>query len=224
MNLAPKTLWSAVVAVGLAGVMLAAAGRAQTPPAAGPAVAPAASNPPPTKLAVVNIVDLFENLKEKAAADADIDKMKKDYEGESLKKQTQLDLARDNLDKTYKKGTPEYRKAQDDLLRMATEKQVNDQVNQQKLFMELRLRTIDLYNKINEAVADYAQANGIALVFVADNSSVEGARTVEQLQAMVTVRKILYAHPSFEITKAILNKMNTEYELGLRNKPAATRP
>ena len=134
-----------------------------------------------------------------------------------------MDVASANLEKTFKRGTPEYRKAQDDLLRTATELQVDQQVNQQKLFMELRLRTADLYRKINDAVEAYSQANGIALVFVADNPSVEGARTQEQLQAMVTVRKILYAHPSFDITKAILNKMNTEYELGSRSKPA-TRP
>ena len=95
---------------------------------------------------------------------------------------------------------------------------------QQKLFMELRLRTADLYRKINEAVEAYSQANGIALVFVADNPSVEGARTQEQLQAMVTVRKLLYAHPSFDITKAILTSMNTAYQLAPRSKPASTRP
>jgi Skp family chaperone for outer membrane proteins len=223
MKLAPRTVWMTMVAVGLAGALLAAATRAQTPPAGGAGPVATPSGPLPTRLAVVNIVDLFAQLEEKAAADADIDTMKKAYEDDSRKKQSQIDLATDNLDKTYKRGTPEYRKAQEDLLRMITQKQVDDQVNQQKLFMELRLRTMDLYNKINEAVADYAQANGIALVFVYDNPSVEGARTQEQLQAMVTVRKILYSHPSFDITKQLLAKMNTAYEL--RGRPApATRP
>jgi Skp family chaperone for outer membrane proteins len=223
MKLAPRTWWSVVVTVALAGAVLAAVGRAQTPPAAVPA-APAAVKQPPTKLAVVNIVDLFEHLKEKTAADDAIDAMKKNFEKESRAKQAELDLAADNLDKTYKRGTEAYRKAQEDLLRRAAQKKAEDQVNQELLFNELRVRTADLYRKICDAVTDYAQANGIALVFVADNPNLEGVRSQEQLQAMVTVRKVLYADSNYDITKAILTKMNTEYELGSRARSTATRP
>jgi Skp family chaperone for outer membrane proteins len=217
MKLAPRSLFMAVLVCGLAGGMFTTMTKAQsTPPA------PAANNPPPTKLAVVNIVDLFDNLTEKKAADDGIDQMKKGYEEENRQLTAKLQVAKDNLPKTFKPGTVEFRKAQDDLLRMAVELQISTQVNQQKLFMELRLRTADIYNKINQSVAAYAQANGIALVFVADNPSVENASTQEQLQAMVTVRKVLYAHPSFDITTAILQKMNTEYELA--SHPPTTRP
>ena len=218
MKFAPKSLWTTVLAVSLAGLIAATIARGQ---AGGVAASAAPSNPPPTKLAVVNIVDLFEKLDEKTAADDDIDTLKKDYEAAARKKQAQIEVATDSLPKTFRAGTPEYRKAQEDLLRMSVELQVEQNVNQQKLFMELRLRTANLYRKINEAVESYSQVNGIALVFVTDNSSVEGARTQEQLQAMVTVRKILYAHPSFDITKAILTKMNTDYQLAPRAKPAA---
>jgi Skp family chaperone for outer membrane proteins len=226
MKFARQTWWSAVATVVLAGAVLTAATRAQTPPPPAAAVpaAPATTKLPPTKLAVVNIVELFENLKEKTAADDAIETMKKNFEQESRKKQSDLDLAADNLDKTYKRGTDAYRKAQEDLMRRKAQKDTEDRVNQELLFVELRVRTADLYRKINEAVAAYAQANGIALVFVADNPNVEGVRTQEQLQAMVTVRKVLYADPSFDITKAILTKMNTEFELGSRSKPPATRP
>jgi Skp family chaperone for outer membrane proteins len=223
MKLAPQTLWSAVVAVVLAGAVLAAGVRAQTPPAATPA-APAPAKLPPTKLAVVNIFELFENLKEKTAADDAIDTMKKNFEQESRKRDSELDLAAKNLETTYKRGTDAYRKAQEDLLRRGMQKKADDQVNQELLFNELRVRTADLYRKINEAVADYARANGIALVFVSDNPNLEGVRTQEQLQAMVTVRKVLYADTSFDITKPILAKMNTEYELGSRSRTTATRP
>jgi len=218
MKFAPKSLWSIVLAVGLAGLIAATIARGQT---GGVAASAAPSNPPPTKLAVVNIVELFDKLDEKAGADADIDGMKKDYEAAARKKQAQIDVATESLDKTYKRGTAEFRKAQDELLRMSVELQVEQTVNQQKLFMELRLRTADLYRKINDDVEAYSQTNGIALVFVADNPSVEGARTQEQLQAMVTVRKILYSHPSFDITKAILTKMNTDYQLAPHAKSAA---
>src|SRR4051812_7146454 len=131
MKFAPKTMWSMAVAAGLAGLMMAAIARGQTPPAAAP------SGPPPTRLAGVNIVELFEKLDEKIAADNDIDTMKTAYEADDRKKQTQIDLATENLGKTYRKGTPEYRAAQEDILRVNMSKEVDRQVNQQKLIMEL---------------------------------------------------------------------------------------
>jgi len=208
MKLAHK---SALAALLIMGMTVLSRGQAT---ARGTAGAPAAANPPPTKLAVVNIVDLFDGLSEKLAADRDIQKMKTDFEDQSGKMKAAIDASDQTLKTSFKPGSAEYRQAQNDLLKKAMDLQSYNSYAQQMLFMELRLRTADIYRKINDAVAKYAAANGIALVFVADNSSVDSATTQEQLQAMVTVRKILYFHPDFEITSKIKQMMNTEYELG----------
>ena len=208
MKLAYKSALAALLICGLVGL---SRGQAAARGAAG---APAAANPPPTKLAVVNIVELFDGLTEKRDADNDIDKMKTGYEDQNRKMKAAIDAAQQALSSSYKPGTAEFRQAQDDLLKKAMDLQSFNSFAQQKLFLELRVRTADIYRKINEAVAKYAAANGIALVFVADNSNVDNASTQEQLQAMVTVRKILYFHPDFEITSKIKQMMNTEYELG----------
>lgn len=206
MTLSRKSLLCALLMVGLTGLV-----RAQ------PVPAPAA--PPPTKLAVVNIVTLFDKLLEKAAADNDIDQMKRDFEDKSDKMNQAIQAMQTGL-RSYTEGSAEFNKTQDDLLQKTMELQAYQSFAQQRLFLELRVRTADLYRKINEAVEKYSKANGIALVFVADNPSVAGARTQEQLQAMVTVRKILYFHPDFDITQKILQSMNTEFELGGGAKPA----
>src|SRR6185295_16200837 len=163
MKIAPKSILTVMVAAGLAGLIATAIARGQTPAAVAPA------GPPPTKLAVVNIVELFDKLDEKAAADAEIDTMKKAYEQADRTWQTKIDLAIENLDKTFRRGTAEFRVKQEEILAMQVQQELERQVNQKKLFLELRLRTADLYNRINEAVAAYSVANGIALVFVADN-------------------------------------------------------
>jgi Skp family chaperone for outer membrane proteins len=203
MKLGHKSVLAALLILGLTALSRGQAGGA----------APAASNPPPTKLAVVNVVELFDNLLEKTAADTDIDTMKRGFEKQSQDMQKVLEDKSKGLT-SFKAGTEEYRRAQDELLQKTIDLQNFNGFAQQKLFLELRIRTADIYRKINEAVAKYAGANGIALVFVADNSSVDNARTQEQLQAMVTVRKILYFHPDFDITNKIKQMMNTEYELG----------
>jgi Skp family chaperone for outer membrane proteins len=214
MKLAHKSALAALLILGLAAL---SRGQATAAPAAR-GTAPAAA-PPPTKLAVVNVVELFDGLTEKRAADQDIAAMKTKFEDESRKMKAVIDAADAGLQNSFVKGSPELRQAQDDLLHKATDLQSYNTFAQQRLFLELRIRTADIYRKINEAIAKYAAANGIALVFVADNSNVDNASTQEQLQAMVTVRKILYFHPDFDITGKIKLMMNTEYELGKVGKP-----
>ena len=203
MKLGHKSALAALLILGLAALSRGQAGG----------VAPAASNPPPTKLAVVNVVELFDTLLEKTAADTDIETMKRGFEKQNLDMQKVLEDKQNGL-KSFKAGTDEFRKAQEELLQKTMDLQSFGNYAQQRLFLELSIRTKDLYRKINEAVAKYAAANGIALVFVADSPNMDNARTQEQLQAMVTVRKILYFHPDFDITSKIKQMMNTEYELG----------
>jgi Skp family chaperone for outer membrane proteins len=209
MTLAPKFALASVLILGLTALTLGQAGGGA--PAA-PAAA-VATNPPPTKLAVVNIVSLFADLLEKKAADAEIEKLKGEFETEGRKRQAELT----DLEKPLAQLTPgsaDYQKAQEDLLKKTMEMQSFNNYAQQRLFIELRVRTAALYRKINDSVAKYAAANGIALVFVADNSNMEKAATQEALMSMITTRKILYSHPDFDITSKIKQVMNTEFTLG----------
>ena len=213
-----RSILSAFGVLALAGLMALA-----WPRSSGAQTAPAGAAPPPTKLAVVNIVDLFDHLDEKAAADAAIDKMRSDFAAESQKRQKEIEDLNKSLD-MFKPGTAEYKERQDDLLMKTMQLQAFGQFAQNKLFLELRIRTADLYSKINKAVADYSQANGIALVFVADDLNVGAAKSQEQLQAMVTLRKLIYFHPNFDITMSIRNKMNADYAAGPKPAPVGTSP
>jgi outer membrane protein len=205
MHFSRKTFCSALAILVAAAAMSPASSRGQA--------APAAANPPPTKLAVVNIVRLFEDLLEKSAADASIDKMRREFADQAQKQQKTIeDLQKQFENPPFKTNSPEYKAMQDDLLMKGMQLQSFSQFAQNKLFMERRIRTADIYSKMNAAVEEYAKANGIALVFVADDLNVGAAKTEEQLQAMVTLRKLVYFHPSFDITVAIRNKMNGEYK------------
>lgn len=206
MNFSRRTFCSAAAVLVLAACSLSPAiSRGQA--------TPAAANPPPTKLAVVNIVRLFEDLLEKSAADASIDKMRREFADQAQKQQKAIeDLQKTLENPPFKTNSPEYKALQDDLLMKGMQLQSFSQFAQNKLFMERRIRTADIYSKMNAAVEDYAKTNGIALVFVADDLSVGAAKTEEQLQAMVTLRKLVYFHTSFDITVAIRNKMNAEYK------------
>jgi Skp family chaperone for outer membrane proteins len=213
MNLGPKSVLVALLLLGVTALTLGQAGGA----AAASRAAPAATTPPPTKLAVVNIVNLFAGLREKEVGDADIDKMRADFETQGLKLKKEME----DLDKQLPAlavGSEDFQKVQDTLLKKTMEYQSFGNFAQQKIFIELSVRTKAIYRKINDAVAKYAAANGIALVFVADNSNMEKADTQEKLMGMITTRKVLYFHPDFDITNTIKQMMNTEYNLGNSGK------
>jgi Skp family chaperone for outer membrane proteins len=178
----------------------------------------AGTAPPPTKLAVVNIVHLFDSLDQKADADGEITKTRNAI-AEKTRKMTDEVTKLDNElkdPKLFAAGSAEYKKMQDDLLQKSMELQVYTQVSQQQLFLELRLKTMELYNKMNAAIEAHAKANGIALVFVTDDLNLTNTRSQQELQAMVSMRKVVYAHPNFDITNAIIERMNTDYKLGSR--------
>jgi Skp family chaperone for outer membrane proteins len=213
MNLGLKFVLTAALILGVTTLALGQAGAGGV--ASRPA--PTATNPPPTKLAVVNIVNLFAGLREKEVGDADIDKLKSDFEAQGAKIKKEMD----DLDKQLPAlavGSEDYQKVQDALLKKTMEYQTFGNYAQQRLFIELRVRTAAIYRKINDAVAKYAAANGIALVFVADNSNMEKATTQEALMGMITTRKLLYFHPDFDITNNIKQVMNTEFNLGNSGK------
>jgi Skp family chaperone for outer membrane proteins len=186
--------------------------------------APGTANPLPSKLAVVNIVDLFANLDEQRDAQRDIEGLKNNYAKEVDKRKTELEkLERDLQDPNLiNRESAEYRKMQDDLLEKSMNLQAYTQASQQKLLMEVRIKTAYIYKKINQTIEAYAQANGIALVFVADNIDLNDVKTQQDLQDRIGRRKLLYAHPAFDITRAIRERMNTDYKLGAGRQPAPT--
>jgi Skp family chaperone for outer membrane proteins len=204
MKPASKSVLAAALILGLTALTLGQAGG--TPAAA-----------PPTKLAAVNIVSLFADLDEKKAADSEIEAMKTKLEkqGADLKKEME------DLDKQLPlltAGTDDYQKIQEALLKKSMEYQTFGNYAQQKVFVELRVRTAGLYRRINDAVAKYAAANGIALVFVIDTPSVEKASSQETLMNIINSRKVLYADPTYDITTKIRQAMNIEFSQTSRGR------
>jgi Skp family chaperone for outer membrane proteins len=215
MSLKSLSFLTAILILVAAAASAAHAAAAGAAPGAG---VPAA--PPPTKLAVLNVVDLFSDLLERRDNETSLDNLKRDLEEQNRKLQNTVKDMEDGL-KNFAAGTPEYRKAQEDYLKKAMELQSFGSFAQQKLLIEQRLYTVSLYRKINDAVARYSASSGIAIVFVAESATIERAPTQEGLQTLINSRKILYAHPSFDITNKVREMMNSEYSGG---RPAATRP
>jgi len=114
-------------------------------------------------------------------------------------------IGKDAMDKAMKKGL---------------ELQNFSSYMEQKLTMEQRVRTAALYKKINDAVATYAKTNNVSLVIVTDKDDMHDARTPQELQQRITLRKVIYADEKLDITRTIIENMNAASHLGPAAAPA----
>ncbi|MCL2646415.1 MAG: OmpH family outer membrane protein [Phycisphaerales bacterium] len=174
---------------------------------------------PPTQLAVVDIVKVFESLDEQKDGAEEVRKLDRDLKAEQTRREDSLkrqsDALRDSATSMFKPGTPEYKQAQDKLLEDSMSYRAFVAVSDTRKMMIKRLKTVELYRKINAAIEKYAKSNGIAIVFCIDELDFEGMPDVKTVQdAILTQRKIMYAHPSFDITQKLTTTMNAEYKHG----------
>ena len=175
-----------------------------------------ASPPARTVLAVVNISKVFSSLNEQIDGTAEIENMNNQFKAEQQKREQELEKIADQLsnDTLFQKDSPEYRKMQDDALQKRADYDAFMNVSHQKLLIEQRLKTIAIYRRMNAAITQFAQENGIALVLVADEVNFDQVPTIEGVQQRISNRKVIYAHPDFDITQKVIEKMNANYKLG----------
>lgn len=165
------------------------------------------------RLAVIDIVKVFDSLNEKIATDQDMKSRGDEFNDKKRKYQEELDKLSAQI-KDFKPDSPEYKDLSEQLLKKAMDARSFQEYTQQRLLLDRRTKTAVLYKKINEAVAQYSVANGIALVLVTDEPNVAGARSEEELLSRITIRKVVYADPLLDISQKIIDKMNTEFKLG----------
>ena len=174
--------------------------------------------PAPRVLAVININKVFASLNEKIDGDAQIKAMADGYQADQSKREQELEKLRNQLqDNTlFNVDSPEYKKLQDDALQKKCDYDANGNLAQQKLLIEQRLKTIQIYRRMNDAIKQYAEQKGIGLVLVADEPNFDNAGTIEGVTQRIANRKVIYFHPDYDITQQIIEKMNADYKLGTK--------
>ena len=114
--------------------------------------------------------------------------------------------------KDFNPGTPEYKKIEEEVAKMASDLQV-DMALKRKEFMEREAKLLyTTYSEVSDRVARFAEENGIALVLRFDSSTIN-ADDRGSVQAGIN-RSIIYQN-RLDITLAVLEQCN-------REKPAPT--
>jgi Skp family chaperone for outer membrane proteins len=169
--------------------------------------------PTPTHLACINIVKVFAGIDEKKDGDREIEEAGNKINADRKTKENNLKALRDGLDNPqFNKNSAEYKRQQDEALQAAMDLQVFLSVSEQRLLLMQRMKTEQIYRSINDAVKKYAETHGIAIVFVTDDPDFSAAKDVRELTSRIAMRKIMYAHPDYDITAKIIESMNATYK------------
>lgn len=169
----------------------------------------AADEPPPVRIAVVNIVKVFNALDAKKSGDTDFELIGKQLEKERTTREDELgNLKREQ--QSYNPDSQEFRDTSEKMMKKAMELESFTRYMREKMLLEGRIRTAALYRSMNKAIEDFSKANGIGLVLSMDELDFRDIRSQEELMSKIAVRKVIYAHDSYDITKKIIDKMNSD--------------
>ena len=165
----------------------------------------------PSSVATVNVVAIFDALEERKDQAGQFtqrgEEMRTTLEG--LRAQLQ------ELDAEVKDAATSDARRAELLVRMARingEVEIRDELFGREL-SRLRSETqIRLFNKVREAVAEFAKREGYDLV-LSDDSSVElpAVMSMAETEAAIIRRRVLYHADAVDISEAVIRQMNNAY-------------
>lgn len=186
--------------------------------------APAFPSPQPTTIAIVDLVKLMDGLRKTV-----------DLNNQEIAKIEERNKGLNDLSEQVKAKEEELK-----LLPKTEEKQIREKVaalyelNQtRKARFDALQRVIDfekgeiireLYEDVQNAALAYAKKNGFDLVLVDDRAmEVPPQATRDQMQMVIQSKRILFAADTLDITPALVQEMNNQYQ-AVAPPPSAAAP
>jgi Skp family chaperone for outer membrane proteins len=169
------------------------------------------------KIATVNTAKVFNEMLEtkdlKQKMDSDGNAIK--AEGERRKNDLQEAQKRRDL---VNEGTADYEKANRELIEKAIAMQTWQELIKADLARQQKVQMRNLFNKIEDATKEVAEAKKLDLVFVdqkielpMDNKTMEQI-TADQLRSLINQRSIMYNNGRLDITNEVLAAVDAKYK------------
>jgi Skp family chaperone for outer membrane proteins len=199
-----KKSWLAVGAVGL--VTGAAVAWQATASGAGQTVAAAAGG---THVAVVDLVTVFNDYELTKTLNERMTDLETELRNEDQKRVAEID-ALTKATGAFNPGTAERTKADKDLFQKKVEYQVWKGTKQEDVGQQHLAWVNVTYAYVEAEVAAIAKARGIQLVITREelDTSITDSKV---MQKQIVGRKVIYSDPSVDITKEVLDNLNSNF-------------
>lgn len=175
------------------------------------------------RVAVVNMPRVFNELQETAALKAQLKSEQARLAAEQkpmVEELTKMKAEGGN----YRRGSQQYEEWRQRFMKADIAHQAWAQTNKQDLDWRTKRQTRELFEKINGAVAEYAQSNNIDLVLADHQPTLTDEEMekipVDQVGALLDRRRVIYASKAVDVSDAIIASLDAKYKAGGGAAPA----
>lgn len=163
----------------------------------------------PTRVAVCDIAEVFNNYKRARDLTARLDARRRRIKSENEKRSKAIESLEEEL-KHLMKGSKKYEQTFNEIQRLTIERQAWLQF-EDSLAVRNHLRlTKEMYDEILAMVVATAKGKGLDLVLYREGKTPPTQNITELLRA-IRARKVLYSADTIDITKETLRRINETY-------------
>jgi len=163
-------------------------------------------------VATIDLNKVLESMDERAEREKELQSLVATLEGD-LKKLADRGKAVEADLQVLPQGTPEWRAKRDEAVMLAAELQAKREASQAIALDRQKRLQLDLFAKIREASARYAEREGFMLVLNSDSAAVipDNAND-QQVQGAILGRRVIFSSPANDISEGVARMMNTEFK------------
>lgn len=161
-------------------------------------------------IAVVDVQNVFANLKERDAVEADITQQTEALQKEATERAQKIKELEADLP-LLAKDSKAWKETRENLERMAIEFRAWQEFKKRSLENEKVIRIQELYKKAIDQIGKVAEREGYDLVLFKDQTAAPTTNNQQQIAAIIQNRKLLYAAERMDITDQITQLLNNQF-------------
>jgi Skp family chaperone for outer membrane proteins len=165
---------------------------------------------PNTRTATIDVVRIFNDFQQTKDLNDELNKRGEALKKEIADKRKILENKRAELE-AFKQDSPDFNKRFQELMKQDLEFTVWGQYMQAQVEAEHRVWLKRTYQQIVDACKQIATERGIDVVMYSDAPAIEG-ESLEAMRDNIRLRKILWSSNQVDITDAVLQRLNKDYE------------
>ncbi len=163
-----------------------------------------------TKVAVINVEEVFAKYRRPAVLEEEIRARQKGFVDEADQRRQAIDRKRQAL-QAYKPGTPDHDAKAREIRRDEIEFQVWRTLGEEEIKLQHKNSFRLIYDDVRAGVAALAKERGIDLVLTYDTLTDE-APDSQSLRQQILLQKVIYWSPHVDITADVIERINATFE------------
>lgn len=167
-------------------------------------------------VAAMDLNAVLSSLTEREAREAELKQFiaSKQSRLEGIERQMmQVKKELDEMQKVLPGGSPEGEAKAEEFVRLQMSLESETKLAKALIDNKQKKMHIDLFNKINDAARRYAEREGYQIVISSDaDVRIPPTATEDQVQGAIVNRRVLFAAAPVEISAAVAQMMNNEYQ------------